>query len=42
MKKCNESEKTWVSLADWCIFCNSKDIKELSDDEAPWSWKEKK
>jgi len=38
MKKCNECGKTWVSMADWCIHCNSKDFRELSDDEAPWTW----
>ena len=42
MKKCNECGGTWVSQADCCIHCDSKDIKELSDEEAPWSWKVKK
>ena len=26
MRKCNKCGKTWVSQADWCIYCNSKDI----------------
>ena len=42
MKECNECKGTWVSQADWCIHCGSKDIKELDDKEAPWSWKAKK
>ncbi len=34
MRKCNECGKTWVSQADWCIYCDSKDII--------WDYEEKK
>ena len=37
MRKCNKCGKTWVSQADWCIYCGSKDIvwdyKEAKEDE---------
>jgi len=26
MRKCNKCGRIWYSQADWCIYCNSKDI----------------
>ena len=25
-RKCNVCGRVWYSQADWCIYCNSKDI----------------
>jgi len=41
MKQCNQCEGTWVSMSPKCIHCGSEDIKELNDEEAPRSWKQK-